>query len=71
VRPPEEIAAAFDAAGVARDRPVVCSCGSGVTAAVLAFGLHLVGTRDAAIYDGSWSEWGMPGDTPVETGPVR
>lgn len=71
VRPISEIASAFDAAGVVRDRPIVCSCGSGVSAAVLAFGLHLLGARDAAIYDGSWSEWGMPGDTPVETGPAR
>ena len=71
LRVTSEIAAAFDAAGVARDRPVVCSCGSGVTACVLAFGLHLVGARDAAVYDGSWSEWGQPGDAPVETGPAR
>jgi thiosulfate/3-mercaptopyruvate sulfurtransferase len=34
-------------------------------------GLYLTGTRDAAIYDGSWSEWGMPGETPVETGTAR
>jgi thiosulfate/3-mercaptopyruvate sulfurtransferase len=71
VRAPEEIAAAFAAAGVDRSRPIVCSCGSGVSAAVLAFGLYLTGTRDAAIYDGSWSEWGMPGETPVETGGAR
>ena len=43
-------------------------CGSGVTACALAFGLHLLGWNEAAIYDGSWSEWGLPGDTPVETG---
>jgi thiosulfate/3-mercaptopyruvate sulfurtransferase len=49
---------------------VVTSCGSGVTAAVLALGLHRVGHRDVAVYDGSWSEWGLPGDTPVETGPA-
>jgi thiosulfate/3-mercaptopyruvate sulfurtransferase len=71
LRATTEIAATFDAAGVARDRPVVCSCGSGVTACVLAFGLHLTGVRDAAVYDGSWSEWGQPGDAPVETGPAR
>lgn len=71
VRPPEEISRAFAEAGVDRAKPIVCSCGSGVSAAVLAFGLFLTGTRDAAIYDGSWSEWGMPGETPVETGPAR
>ncbi|HVA15752.1 MAG TPA: 3-mercaptopyruvate sulfurtransferase [Stellaceae bacterium] len=55
-------------AGVQRDRPIVTSCGSGVTACALAFGLHLIGWPEAAVYDGSWSEWGLPGDTPVETG---
>jgi thiosulfate/3-mercaptopyruvate sulfurtransferase len=45
---------------------VVTSCGSGITAAVLALGLHLVGHRDVAVYDGSWAEWGLPGDTPIE-----
>jgi thiosulfate/3-mercaptopyruvate sulfurtransferase len=46
----------------------VTTCGSGVTACALAFGLHLLGWPDAAIYDGSWAEWGLPGDTPVATG---
>ena len=50
------------------DAPVVATCGSGVTAAVIAFGLHLCG-RDAAIYDGSWSEWGRDPSTPKATGP--
>lgn len=68
---PERIAAVFRDAGIDPARPVVCSCGSGVSAGVLAFGLFLIGQRDAAIYDGSWAEWGMPGDTPVETGPAR
>jgi len=58
----------FDAAGVAPDKPVVTSCGSGVTACVLAFGLYLAGRNDVAVYDGSWAEWGLPGDTPVATG---
>jgi thiosulfate/3-mercaptopyruvate sulfurtransferase len=48
-------------------RPVVTTCGSGVTAAVLALGLHIAGHRDVALYDGSWAEWGLPGDTPVAT----
>ena len=68
--PGEALAAKFDAAGIDRNKPVVASCGSGITAAVLAFGLHLIGHEDVAVYDGSWAEWGLPGDTPVETGPA-
>jgi thiosulfate/3-mercaptopyruvate sulfurtransferase len=71
ILPPEALARLFDEAGVDRSRPVVTSCGSGVTACAVAFGLHLLGHRDFAIYDGSWSEWGLAGDTPVETGPAR
>jgi thiosulfate/3-mercaptopyruvate sulfurtransferase len=67
--PAEILAERFAAAGLERDKPVVTSCGSGVTACALAFGLHLLGWPDAAVYDGSWSEWGLPGDTPVATGP--
>jgi thiosulfate/3-mercaptopyruvate sulfurtransferase len=66
--PAAEIEERFIAAGIKRDQPVVTSCGSGVTACALAFGLHLIGWPDAAIYDGSWSEWGLPGDTPVAMG---
>jgi thiosulfate/3-mercaptopyruvate sulfurtransferase len=64
--PAPTIADRFRKAGVDLSKPVVTSCGSGVTAAVLAFGLHLIGHPDVALYDGSWSEWGRPGDTPVE-----
>lgn len=66
----EALAALFGEAGVALDRPVVTSCGSGVTACALAFALHLIGHPGAAVYDGSWSEWGLPGDTPVASGPA-
>ncbi len=69
VLPAERLAALFDAAGIDRTKPIVTSCGSGVTACVLAFGLHLLGHHEIAVYDGSWAEWGLPGDTPVETGP--
>jgi thiosulfate/3-mercaptopyruvate sulfurtransferase len=69
MRSAEELTALFAEAGVALDRPVVTSCGSGVTACALAFALYLIGHPGAAVYDGSWSEWGLPGDTPVETGP--
>jgi thiosulfate/3-mercaptopyruvate sulfurtransferase len=70
LRDAEELSGLFRDAGVALDRPIVTSCGSGVTACALAFALHLIGHPDAAVYDGSWSEWGLPGDTPVETGPA-
>jgi thiosulfate/3-mercaptopyruvate sulfurtransferase len=66
-RPAQEISAALAAAGIDPARPVVASCGSGVTACVLAFALHLIG-REAAVYDGSWTEWGGRSDTPIETG---
>ena len=71
LRGAEELTRLFCEAGVALDRPIVTSCGSGVTACALAFALHLIGHSGAAVYDGSWSEWGLPGDTPVETGPAR
>ena len=66
--PAEELARRFAVAGLVPGKGVVTSCGSGVTACALAFALHLLGWPDAAVYDGSWSEWGLPGDTPVETG---
>lgn len=61
----DALAAAF--AGIDLDAPMVATCGSGVTAAVLAFGAHLLG-REVAIYDGSWSEWGRDPATPKELG---
>lgn len=64
--PAEAMAERFRAAGIDMNRPVVTTCGSGITACVLAFGLHLIGHKDVAVYDGSWAEWGRPGDTPVE-----
>jgi thiosulfate/3-mercaptopyruvate sulfurtransferase len=70
LRDAEALSELFRDASVALDRPIVTSCGSGVTACALAFALHLIGHPGAAVYDGSWSEWGLPGDTPVETGPA-
>ena len=67
-RPETELRAAFDAAGVDITAPIITSCGSGVTASVLLFALHRLGVEDAALYDGSWSEWGADPDTPKETG---
>jgi thiosulfate/3-mercaptopyruvate sulfurtransferase len=63
----DQLTAKFRGAGIDLKKPVIATCGSGVTATVLAFGLHLLGHRDVAVYDGSWAEWGLPGDTPVET----
>jgi thiosulfate/3-mercaptopyruvate sulfurtransferase len=63
---PDELRRAFAAAGVDLDRPAVTTCGSGVTASVLALGLYLLGRERVAVYDGSWTEWGGRSDTPVQ-----
>src|SRR5262249_10138911 len=65
---PDALRAAFQSAGVELAGPIVASCGSGLTAAVLALGLARLGRDDAAVYDGSWTEWGGRTDTPVVTG---
>ena len=65
---PEALRARFAGAGVDGSRPVVTSCGTGVTAAVLTFGMHLAGLPEGALYDGSWTEWGGRPDTPKVTG---
>jgi len=63
-----ELAARFAQAGIDMGKPVTATCGSGVTACILALGLHLLGHEQVAVYDGSWSEWGSRDDTPVEQG---
>lgn len=64
-----EISGVFASAGIDLAKPVITSCGSGVTAALLSLGLTLAGARDHALYDGSWSEWGVSADAPIATGP--
>ncbi|MDA8050009.1 MAG: 3-mercaptopyruvate sulfurtransferase [Rhodospirillales bacterium] len=65
-RAPEALRECFTGAGVDGSRPVVTSCGSGVTAAILTLGLALAGLPQGAVYDGSWTEWGGRPDTPIE-----
>lgn len=65
---PDVLAEVFDASGVDLNRPIVTTCGSGVSAALLALALARLGREDVAVYDGSWSEWGANADTAVATG---
>ena len=64
----EALRAAFEEAGVDLARPMITTCGSGVTAAVLLFGAHLLGKHDVRLYDGSWAEWGSDPSTPKAIG---
>lgn len=69
LRPAADLKAVFKSAGVNIGKPIVTSCGSGVTASVLALALARLGQDRVAVYDGSWTEWGGLPDTPVVTGP--
>jgi thiosulfate/3-mercaptopyruvate sulfurtransferase len=64
----DDLVAAFTAAGVDLDKQIITTCGSGMTAAAVLFGARLTGKKDVALYDGSWSEWGMDADTPKAQG---
>jgi thiosulfate/3-mercaptopyruvate sulfurtransferase len=64
--PAPMLEAKFRAAGIDLAKPIVASCGSGVSACALALGLHLIGAPQVAVYDGSWTEWGGRPDTPIE-----
>lgn len=66
----DALRAEFQRAGVDLNKPMVTTCGSGVTAAVVLFGAHLLGKDDVKLYDGSWAEWGADPATPKETGRV-
>jgi thiosulfate/3-mercaptopyruvate sulfurtransferase len=62
----DRVAAAFKSAGVDLDKPIITSCGSGVTAAILTFALESIGKEPKGLYDGSWAEWGSRPDLPIE-----
>lgn len=66
MKPRSELQAIFKEAGVDDGAPVVTSCGSGITAAVIYLGLTIAGHRHVSLYDGSWSEWGSRDDTPID-----
>lgn len=68
MRSREDLAQIFADANVDTGKPAICSCGSGVTAAIVALALARLGRWDASIYDGSWTEWGARADTPIVTG---
>jgi thiosulfate/3-mercaptopyruvate sulfurtransferase len=63
--PPGALRERVEAAGIAPDRPVVATCGSGVSACAFVLAMHLLGREDVAVYDGAWTEWGGRSDTPV------
>ena len=66
----EELLAIFTAADIDPSAPVVTTCGSGVTASILSLALAVIGQTNAAVYDGSWTEWGAEGGPPIATGPA-
>lgn len=70
MKPAEALRHIFEAAGIDLSKPAITTCGSGVTAAILALALERMGKSDHAVYDGSWSEWGMYPDLGIETGPA-
>lgn len=71
MKAPDELRAIFESAGVDLARPIVTSCGSGVTAAILNLALARIGNERTALYDGSWAEWGAYPDLAVESGPGK
>ena len=70
MKPLEELRKAFAGAGVDTEKPIVTSCGSGVSAGVLTLALYRLGVQNTALYDGSWSEWGKADGPPIATGPA-
>jgi thiosulfate/3-mercaptopyruvate sulfurtransferase len=70
MKPLDHLRQAFSGAGVELTKPIVTTCGSGVSALVLTLALYRLGVRGIALYDGSWAEWGLPDGPPVATGPA-
>jgi thiosulfate/3-mercaptopyruvate sulfurtransferase len=70
MKPLDELRKAFAGAGVDMTKPIVTTCGSGVSALVLTLALYRLGVRGSALYDGSWSEWGLADGPPIATGPA-
>jgi thiosulfate/3-mercaptopyruvate sulfurtransferase len=70
ILPENELRRRLAAAGIDLSQPIVATCGSGTSACALILSLELLGHRDAALYDGAWTEWGGRSDTPVEPGPL-
>jgi thiosulfate/3-mercaptopyruvate sulfurtransferase len=70
LKAPAELAKIFAGAGIDPALPVITTCGSGVTASILSLALAVLGQTNAAVYDGSWAEWGADNGLPIETGPA-
>jgi thiosulfate/3-mercaptopyruvate sulfurtransferase len=68
MKSPGDLRLAFDDAGIDLTRPVITTCGSGITAAILSLALERIGKTDHSLYDGSWTEWGMFDDLPIAKG---
>ena len=66
-----DLRATFESAGVDLAKAAITTCGSGITAAILSLALERIGHRNHSLYDGSWAEWGMYDDLPVQTGPAE
>lgn len=70
MKEPDELLKIFKNQGIDLSKPAITTCGSGVTAAVVSLALERIGKKDHSLYDGSWAEWGMYDDLPLETGPA-
>ena len=68
MKTPEQLKAVFEQAGIVADKPIITSCGSGVSAAIITLALTVAGQRAGALYDGSWAEWGKPDGPAIATG---